>query len=232
MWALGVCAIEMAETVPPRWAVHPVRVIFMISRDPPPRLTRQPERWSPLLHDFVSQALIKVRCCVCGPCRCPYTLTLTDMVHVRAGGFPGSVPAAAPNAACVPHPTATNPNTSTIPPHLSRTPSSAPRHATCCCSPRRLLPSIHPHPTPTLASDPPRRFPRVSTCPFPAGPQTAPHGALPAAAPLCGDGGAAPAGPAAAAGAAAAHRPGTAVPAGGGRRGERGMGEGGCTRGA
>jgi serine/threonine-protein kinase 24/25/MST4 len=30
VWALGVSAIEMAEATPPRWKVHPLRVIFMI----------------------------------------------------------------------------------------------------------------------------------------------------------------------------------------------------------
>ncbi|KAG2450362.1 hypothetical protein HYH02_004867 [Chlamydomonas schloesseri] len=58
VWALGISAIEMAEMTPPRWNVHPLRVIFMISRDPPPRLA-QPEKWSPVFIDFVSQALIK-----------------------------------------------------------------------------------------------------------------------------------------------------------------------------
>ncbi|PNW80428.1 hypothetical protein CHLRE_07g317300v5 [Chlamydomonas reinhardtii] len=58
VWALGISAIEMAEMTPPRWNVHPLRVIFMISRDPPPRLS-QPEKWSPVFIDFVSQALIK-----------------------------------------------------------------------------------------------------------------------------------------------------------------------------
>ncbi len=87
MWALGVCAIEMAETVPPRWAVHPVRVIFMISRDPPPRLTRQPERWSPLLHDFVSQALIKVRVL---PCTAAVLGTVVDVTGTVVGATGGS----------------------------------------------------------------------------------------------------------------------------------------------
>ncbi len=39
VWALGVSAIEMAEVTPPRWAVHPMRVIFMIPREPSPQLT-------------------------------------------------------------------------------------------------------------------------------------------------------------------------------------------------
>ena len=37
--ALGVSAIEMAEVKPPRHDVHPMRVIFMITREPPPTLS-------------------------------------------------------------------------------------------------------------------------------------------------------------------------------------------------
>ena len=58
VWALGVSAIEMAEVTPPRWAVHPMRVIFMISRDPPPQLADK-DRWSLPFHDFVAQSLQK-----------------------------------------------------------------------------------------------------------------------------------------------------------------------------
>lgn len=59
MWALGVCAIEMAERFPPRWKVNPNRVIFMIVRDPPPRLGDK-EHWSLAFQDFVAQCLNKV----------------------------------------------------------------------------------------------------------------------------------------------------------------------------
>lgn len=59
MWALGISAVEMAEVTPPRWSVHPMRVIFMISRDPPPRLADR-DRWSLTFHDFVAQCLQKV----------------------------------------------------------------------------------------------------------------------------------------------------------------------------
>ncbi|KAK9817161.1 hypothetical protein WJX72_010545 [[Myrmecia] bisecta] len=58
VWALGISAIEMAEITPPRWAVHPMRVIFMISRDPPPRLADR-DKWSLTFHDFVAQSLQK-----------------------------------------------------------------------------------------------------------------------------------------------------------------------------
>lgn len=59
MWALGVSAIEMAEQFPPRWRINPNRVIFMIVKDPPPRLADK-ERWSLNFQDFVAQCLQKV----------------------------------------------------------------------------------------------------------------------------------------------------------------------------
>ena len=101
VWALGISAVvrtlsslskapelhssthriqEMAEMQPPRYNVHPMRVIFMvrllssfaarlsadmahlarlqISREPPPKLAK-PEEWSSALHDFVSLSLQK-----------------------------------------------------------------------------------------------------------------------------------------------------------------------------
>jgi len=58
VWALGISAVEMAEGAPPRWAVHPMRVIFMISREPPPQLADR-DRWSLPFHDFVAQCLHK-----------------------------------------------------------------------------------------------------------------------------------------------------------------------------
>ncbi|BDA42374.1 probable serine/threonine-protein kinase 4 at N-terminal half [Coccomyxa sp. Obi] len=58
VWALGISAIEMAEVTPPRWAVHPMRVIFMISREPPPQLADK-DAWSPAFQSFVSATLRK-----------------------------------------------------------------------------------------------------------------------------------------------------------------------------
>ena len=49
MWALGISAVEMAEVQPPRHAVHPMRVIFMITREPAPRLA-EPGRWTAAFH--------------------------------------------------------------------------------------------------------------------------------------------------------------------------------------
>ncbi|CAH9110635.1 unnamed protein product [Cuscuta epithymum] len=58
VWALGISAIEMAEGLPPRATVHPMRVLFMISREPAPMLEDK-EKWSLLFHDFVAMCLTK-----------------------------------------------------------------------------------------------------------------------------------------------------------------------------
>ncbi|CAI0390732.1 unnamed protein product [Linum tenue] len=58
VWALGVSAIEMAEGLPPRSAVHPMRVLFMISIEPAPMLEDK-EKWSLIFHDFVAKCLTK-----------------------------------------------------------------------------------------------------------------------------------------------------------------------------
>ncbi|KAK3035958.1 hypothetical protein RJ639_031381 [Escallonia herrerae] len=58
VWALGVSAIEMAEGLPPRSTVHPMRVLFMISIEPAPMLEDK-EKWSLLFHDFIAKCLTK-----------------------------------------------------------------------------------------------------------------------------------------------------------------------------
>ncbi|KAL2510101.1 Protein kinase superfamily protein [Forsythia ovata] len=58
VWALGVSAIEMAEGLPPRATVHPMRVLFMISIEPAPMLEDK-EKWSLVFHDFVAKCLTK-----------------------------------------------------------------------------------------------------------------------------------------------------------------------------
>eukprot|EP00793_Prasinoderma_coloniale_P004068 PRCOL_00006243-RA len=58
VWALGVTALEMAETLPPHADVHPMRVIFMISREAPPTL-REPGAWSAAFADFIAACLRK-----------------------------------------------------------------------------------------------------------------------------------------------------------------------------
>ncbi|CAD7696019.1 unnamed protein product [Ostreobium quekettii] len=58
VWALGISAVEMAEITPPRFNVHPMRVIFMISKEPSPELENK-SKWSGTFNDFIAQALQK-----------------------------------------------------------------------------------------------------------------------------------------------------------------------------
>ncbi|KAH7433304.1 hypothetical protein KP509_07G063100 [Ceratopteris richardii] len=58
VWSLGITAIEMAEVLPPRWHVHPLRALFMILREPAPMLADK-EKWSLVFHEFVAKCLTK-----------------------------------------------------------------------------------------------------------------------------------------------------------------------------
>ncbi|EGC39722.1 hypothetical protein DICPUDRAFT_93521 [Dictyostelium purpureum] len=60
IWSYGITCIEMAESKPPLFNVHPMRVIFMIPNPsrPPPKLT-EPEKWSPEFNDFLAKCLTR-----------------------------------------------------------------------------------------------------------------------------------------------------------------------------
>lgn len=58
VWSLGITALEMAECAPPHSNIHPMRVLFMIPKDPPPTL-KDKDMWSPTFQDFVAQCLVK-----------------------------------------------------------------------------------------------------------------------------------------------------------------------------
>lgn len=58
IWSLGITAIEMAEMRPPYANIHPMRVLFRISREPPPTL-QDLSRWSAPFIAFVARCLTK-----------------------------------------------------------------------------------------------------------------------------------------------------------------------------
>ena len=57
LWSLGITAIEMAEGKPPLCDMHPMRALFLIPRNPPPRL--KSSKWSSRFQNFVETCLIK-----------------------------------------------------------------------------------------------------------------------------------------------------------------------------
>lgn len=58
IWSLGICVIEMAEMVPPRSHLHPMKVLLKIPSLPPPKLS-EPHPFSPAMVQFVGATLLK-----------------------------------------------------------------------------------------------------------------------------------------------------------------------------
>ena len=57
LWSVGILAIECAEWEPPHMEEKPLRAMFLITTQPPPKL-RQPEQWSAEFNDFLSCCLV------------------------------------------------------------------------------------------------------------------------------------------------------------------------------
>ena len=57
LWSLGITALEMAESQPPLCDMHPMRALFLIPRNPPPRL--KSKRWSSKFKNFIETVLVK-----------------------------------------------------------------------------------------------------------------------------------------------------------------------------
>ncbi|XP_061614874.1 traf2 and NCK-interacting protein kinase-like isoform X12 [Phyllopteryx taeniolatus] len=57
LWSLGITAIEMAEGAPPLCDMHPMRALFLIPRNPAPRL--KSKKWSKKFQSFIESCLAK-----------------------------------------------------------------------------------------------------------------------------------------------------------------------------
>ncbi|XP_054649908.1 mitogen-activated protein kinase kinase kinase kinase 5-like isoform X3 [Dunckerocampus dactyliophorus] len=60
IWSVGITAIELAELQPPMFDVHPLRVLFLMSKSgyQPPKL-KDKSKWSPTFYNFVKAMLVK-----------------------------------------------------------------------------------------------------------------------------------------------------------------------------
>uniref|UniRef100_A0A8C2MPA0 non-specific serine/threonine protein kinase n=1 Tax=Cricetulus griseus TaxID=10029 RepID=A0A8C2MPA0_CRIGR len=60
IWSLGITAIELAELQPPLFDVHPLRVLFLMTKSgyQPPRL-KEKGKWSSAFHNFIKVTLTK-----------------------------------------------------------------------------------------------------------------------------------------------------------------------------
>ncbi|XP_054168484.1 misshapen-like kinase 1 isoform X2 [Oppia nitens] len=57
LWSLGITALEMAENTPPLCDLHPMRALFLIPRNPPPRL--KSKKWCKKFQSFIETVLVK-----------------------------------------------------------------------------------------------------------------------------------------------------------------------------
>ncbi|XP_022524976.2 mitogen-activated protein kinase kinase kinase kinase 5-like [Astyanax mexicanus] len=60
IWSVGITAIELAELQPPLFDVHPLRVLFLMSKSgyQPPKL-KDKSKWSSVFYNFVKSMLIR-----------------------------------------------------------------------------------------------------------------------------------------------------------------------------
>lgn len=58
LWSLGITCVEMAEGHPPLCDMHPMRALFLIPRNQPPRLKRS-RKWTKKFEGFIETVLVK-----------------------------------------------------------------------------------------------------------------------------------------------------------------------------
>jgi TRAF2/NCK-interacting kinase len=58
LWSLGITSLEMAEGCPPLADMHPMRALFLIPRNTPPRL-KSGRKWSKKFNAFIETVLVK-----------------------------------------------------------------------------------------------------------------------------------------------------------------------------
>uniref|UniRef100_A0A8C2X167 non-specific serine/threonine protein kinase n=1 Tax=Cyclopterus lumpus TaxID=8103 RepID=A0A8C2X167_CYCLU len=60
IWSVGITAIELAELQPPMFDVHPLRVLFLMSKSSyqPPKL-KDKAKWSSMFYNFVKAMLVR-----------------------------------------------------------------------------------------------------------------------------------------------------------------------------
>ncbi|VDM48235.1 unnamed protein product [Toxocara canis] len=60
VWAVGITAIELAELQPPLFDLHPMQVLYLMTKSSYKSPTLKDKfKWSPFFHDFVKQCLTK-----------------------------------------------------------------------------------------------------------------------------------------------------------------------------